>query len=94
VLRRMFGLKRYEVIIRFKSSSSSSSYSITKSGQGVLFRSQHSYRLVVSSLVVQVVVFLLDGILEVVYGACSLPELQDDLNDDGMDRACSNACEK
>jgi hypothetical protein len=47
------------------SSSSSSSYSITKLGQGGLFRFQHSRRPVVSSVVV---VFLLDGILEFVQG--------------------------
>jgi hypothetical protein len=45
----------------------------TKLRQSDLFRSQHSRRLVVSSVVVQVVVFLLDDILEVVLGACSLP---------------------
>jgi hypothetical protein len=39
---------------------SSLSYLITNSGQGGLFRSQHSRRLVVSYVVVQVVVFLLD----------------------------------
>jgi hypothetical protein len=35
-------------------------------GQGGLFRSQLSRRLVVSSVVVQVVVFILDDILKVV----------------------------
>jgi hypothetical protein len=54
-------------------SSSSSSYSITNLGQGGLFRSQLSYRLVVSSVVIQVVVFLLDDNSEVVLGACCLP---------------------
>jgi hypothetical protein len=50
----------------------SSSYSITNLGQGGLFRSQMSYRLVVSYVVVQVVVFLLDDNSEVVLGACCL----------------------
>jgi hypothetical protein len=40
--------------------SSSSSYSNPNLGQGCLFRSQLSYRLVVSYVVFQVVVFLLD----------------------------------
>jgi hypothetical protein len=39
---------------------------ITNLGHGDLFRSQLSYRLVVSYVVDQVVVFLLDVILEVV----------------------------
>jgi hypothetical protein len=51
----------------------SSSYSITNLGQGGLFRSQLSYRLVVSYVVVQVVVLLLDDNPEVVLGACCLP---------------------
>jgi hypothetical protein len=55
------------------SSSSSSSYSIANLGQGGLFRSQLSYLLVVSYVVVQVVVFLLDDSPEVVLGACCLP---------------------
>jgi hypothetical protein len=41
-------------------------YSITNLGQDGLFRSQHSRCLVVSSVVVQVGVFLVDDILEVV----------------------------
>jgi hypothetical protein len=44
-----------------------SSYSITNLGQGSLFRSQQSRRLVASSVVVQVVVFLLDDNLELVW---------------------------
>jgi hypothetical protein len=44
--------------------SSSSLYSFTKLGQGGLFRYQHSRHLVVSSVLVQVVVFLSDNILE------------------------------
>jgi hypothetical protein len=51
--------------MEYLSSSSSSSYSMTKLGQGGLFRFQDSRRPVVSSVVV---VFLLDGILEVVQG--------------------------
>jgi hypothetical protein len=50
-----------------------SSYSITNLGQGGRIRFQHSSRLVISSVVVQVVVFLLDDNLNVVYGACSPP---------------------
>jgi hypothetical protein len=50
-----------------------SSYSITNLGQGGLFRSQLSYRLVVSYVVFQVVVFLSDDNSEVVLGACCLP---------------------
>jgi hypothetical protein len=42
-------------------------------GQGCLFRSQHSRRLVASSVVVEVVVFLLDDNLKVVLEAYSLP---------------------
>jgi hypothetical protein len=53
--------------------SSSSSYSVTNLGQGDLFRFQLSYRLVVSSVVVQVVVFLLDDNLVLVHGVCCLP---------------------
>jgi hypothetical protein len=41
--------------------------------QGVLFLSQLSCRLVVSYVVVQVVVILLDDNSEVVLGACCLP---------------------
>jgi hypothetical protein len=52
---------------------SSPSYSITNLDQGALFRSQLSYRLVVSYVIVQVVVFLLDDNSEVVLGACCLP---------------------
>jgi hypothetical protein len=50
--------------------SFSSSYSITNLGRGGLFRSQQSCRLVISWVVVQVVVFLLDDNLEVVSGDC------------------------
>jgi hypothetical protein len=42
-------------------------------GQGCLFRCQHSRHPVLASVVVQVVIFLLDDILEVVLRACSLP---------------------
>jgi hypothetical protein len=55
-----------------KETLSSSSYSITNLGQGGLFQSQHSRQPVASSLVVQVVVFLLDDTLEVVLGASIL----------------------
>jgi hypothetical protein len=55
---------------------SSSSYSITSLGHCGLFRSQLSYRLVVSYVVVQVVVFLLDDNSEVVLGACCLPKMK------------------
>jgi hypothetical protein len=48
-------------------------YSITNLGQGGLFRSQLSCRLVASKVVVQVVVFLLDDNSKVVLGACCLP---------------------
>jgi hypothetical protein len=60
------------VVINFFIKFSSSSHTITNLGHGGLFRSQLSYRLVVSSVVDQVVVFLLDVILEVVQKACSL----------------------
>jgi hypothetical protein len=42
------------------------SHSITKLGHGGLFHSQHSLHLELSLVVVQVVVFLLDDILEVI----------------------------
>jgi hypothetical protein len=40
------------------------------------FRSQLSYRLVVSYVVFQVVVFLLDDNSEIVLGACCLPPIK------------------
>jgi hypothetical protein len=52
---------------------SSSSYSITNLGQGGLFRSQLSYHLVVTKVVIQIVVFLLVDNSQVVLGACCLP---------------------
>jgi hypothetical protein len=52
--------------------SVSSSYFITKLGQGGLFRHHHSHHLAVSSVFVQVVVFLLDDNLKEVYGASRL----------------------
>jgi hypothetical protein len=41
-------------------------------GQGGLFWPQHSYHLEVLSVVIRFVIFLLDDMLEVVQGACSL----------------------
>jgi hypothetical protein len=58
---------------RHKWRQTSSSYSTTNLGQSGLFRSQHSRRPVISSVVAQVVVFLLDDILKVVHGICSVP---------------------
>jgi hypothetical protein len=51
----------------------SSSCSITNLGQCGLFQSQQSCLLIVSWVVIQVVIFLLDDKLNVVLGACSPP---------------------
>jgi hypothetical protein len=52
-----------------------SSYPISNLGQSGLFRPQHSRRLVVSSVVVQVVFILLDDNSEFALGACCLPSM-------------------
>jgi hypothetical protein len=46
---------------------------MTNLGQGGLFQSQHSCHQVISSVVIQVIVFLLDNNLKVALRACSLP---------------------
>jgi hypothetical protein len=61
------------LVVFIDRNKTSSSYSTTNLGQGGLFRSQESRRLIVSSVFVQVVIFLLDDNLEVVLGACSPP---------------------
>jgi hypothetical protein len=75
VMDRIFsGFLYFPLLVSFhRDSPYSSSYSITNLGHSGLSLFQHSHYIVFSSVVVQVVVFLLDGNSEVVQGACCLP---------------------